>query len=310
VAQHPALPPVLINTDLPRPLLVRGKVRDVYDLGDRMLLVATDRISAFDVVLPCGIPDKGKVLTQLSEFWFHLTKSVCPNHLIGGVEALPNDLAPFRHQLAGRSMVTRKAEVFPVECVVRGYLSGSAWEEYQAAPVADGTVRLWDESFPAGLRDSDRLPQPAFTPTTKAATGHDEHITFAQMVDMVGEKTAHTLKELSIAIYSKAAEYALSRGFIIADTKFEFGLIDGQIALVDEALTPDSSRFWDAATYVPGRPQPAYDKQVVRDYLLGLVKQGLWNKEAPGPQLPDDVIAQTRDRYLEAFRRLTGRELA
>jgi phosphoribosylaminoimidazole-succinocarboxamide synthase len=304
-------PQVVLETSLPRPLVARGKVRDIYDLGDRLLMVATDRISAFDVVLPTGIPDKGRILTKLSVFWFRLTEGICPNHLLGGVELLPEDLAGYRDFLDGRAVVVKKARVFPVECVVRGYLSGSAWQEYKSVcKSAEGsTVKLWDVELPAGLSESDRLPQPIFTPTTKAAAGHDQSITFGEVVELVGEAVAGKLRELSLAIYNFASEYALSRGFIIADTKFEFGEIDGDIVIVDEMLTPDSSRFWDAATYKPGQPQPAFDKQVVRDYLQGLVDKGLWNKEYPGPELPQEIIQRTRERYLEAYKRLTGNEL-
>lgn len=301
-----------METSLPLPLVARGKVRDIYDLGDRLLMVATDRISAFDVVLPVGIPDKGRILTQLSAFWFRLTEHLCPNHVIGGAECLPADLDEHRDVLSGRSLVVQKARVFPVECVVRGYLAGAVWQEYRKAEqcgASDGVVRLWDAEIPAGMRESDRLPTPLFTPTTKAAEGHDQSVSFEYVCDLLGSEVAHKLKELSLSIYQYASGYALQRGFIIADTKFEFGERDGQIIVVDEMLTPDSSRFWDVSTYEPGRPQPAFDKQIVRDYLQGLVDRGEWNKEYPGPALPPEIVQETRRRYLAAYERLTGQTL-
>jgi len=302
---------VVTETSLPLPLVARGKVRDIYDLGDRLLMVATDRISAFDVVLPVGIPDKGRILTQLSAFWFRLTRHLCPNHVLGGIECLPAELDEYRDALSGRSLVVQKARVFPVECVVRGYLAGAVWQEYKAAErrASDGIVRLWDVELPVGLRESDRLPTPLFTPTTKAAQGHDQNVSFGEVCDLVGEDVARRLRELSLSIYQYASEYALHRGFIIADTKFEFGEREGEIIVVDEMLTPDSSRFWDVSSYEPGRPQPAFDKQIVRDYLQGLVDQGRWNKEYPGPELPPEIVQETRKRYLSAYERLTGEAL-
>ncbi len=281
----------------------RGKVRDVYDLGDRLLLIATDRISAFDWVLPSGIPDKGRVLTQISAFWFELLGE--PNHLISTDVAaadLPpgTDLAP----LAGRSMLVRKTEVAPIECVVRGYLSGSGWKEYSRHGTVCGL------QLPAGLRESDRLEQPIFTPATKAESGHDENISFAQMSAIVGQETAEELRRRSVAIYERGAEHARSRGIIVADTKFEWGWIDApggrQLILIDEVLTPDSSRFWPADRYEPGHGQPSFDKQFVRDWL----ETTSWDKNSPPPALPDDIIAKTRGKYVEAYEILTGRAFA
>ncbi|MGQ9523481.1 MAG: phosphoribosylaminoimidazolesuccinocarboxamide synthase [Armatimonadota bacterium] len=311
MAEHSVGDVVVTETKLPLPMVARGKVRDIYDLGDRLLMVATDRISAFDVVLPVGIPDKGRILTGLSLFWFEFTRGLCPNHVLGGDEYLPAELSAYRDLLSGRCIVVKKARVFPVECVVRGYLAGAAWQEYEIAQLdaSDGVVRLWDVELPAELRESDKLPEPVFTPTTKASQGHDANISFEEMCKLVGSEIARRLRELSISIYQYATEYALRRGFIIADTKFEFGEVDGEIMVVDEMLTPDSSRFWDAETYQPGRPQPAFDKQIVRDYLQGLVERGEWNKEYPGPVLPPEIVRETRARYLAAYERLTGRTL-
>lgn len=281
------------------PLFRRGKVRDNFDLGDHLLLVATDRISAFDVVLPTPIPDKGRILTQMSLFWFDFTRDIVPNHFVtDDVETIPQLEPQEREMLRGRSLKVVKARVFPVECVVRGYLAGSGWREYRE------TGKVCGVPLPSGLREADRLPQPIFTPATKAVVGHDENISFDQMVSLVGGEVAERLRDLSLQIYAKAAEYALQRGIILADTKFEFGQREGDILLVDEILTPDSSRFWDAASYRPGGPQPSFDKQFVRDYLLSLD----WDRTPPGPPLPDSIVERTREKYWEAFRRLTGRE--
>lgn len=288
---------VVLQTNLPGLPVRRGKVRDVYDLGDRLLLVGTDRISAFDWVLPSAIPDKGRILTQLSAFWFGWLGA--PHHLIStDMEAiqpyLPSgvDTTP----LVGRVSLCKKAEVVPIECVVRGYLAGSGWKEYQQSGTVCG-IRL-----PAGLKESDRLPEPIFTPATKADVGHDENISFQQTVDRVGRQTAELLRDRSLEIFQKGAQYALERGIIIADTKFEFGWCDGQLILIDEVLTPDSSRFWPADQYQPGRGQPSFDKQFVRDWL----NTTSWDKNSPPPPLPEDVIEKTRQKYLEAYERLTG----
>jgi len=273
----------------------RGKVRDVFEFGDKLLFVATDRISAFDWVLPSGIPDKGRVLTQMSAWWF--SRLPVKNHLQTlGLDKLelPAD-APVA-ELIGRSMVVTRAEVFPVECVVRGYLAGSGWKEYQQSGTVCG-IKL-----PPGLRESDRLPEPIFTPATKESTGHDINIPFERMCEIIGSEHANKLRELSLLVYQSAAEYARSHGVIIADTKFEFGLRDGEILLVDEVLTPDSSRFWPADKYQPGRSQPSYDKQFVRDWL----ETSGWDKNSPPPPLPDDVIEKTRAKYIEAYETLTG----
>jgi phosphoribosylaminoimidazole-succinocarboxamide synthase len=279
-------------------LRARGKVRDIYDLGDRLLLVATDRLSAFDVVMPTPIPDKGRVLTQLSLFWFKRLSNVIPNHVITTTQ-FDGEMAPYAEELAGRAMVVHKAEALPVECVVRGYLAGSGWKDYQQTGAVCGI------SLRPGLLDSSRLPQPIFTPATKAATGHDMNISFDQMAEIVGRPLAARLRDISLEIYSRAAAYAAERGILIADTKFEFGLLGGELIWIDEALTPDSSRFWPADGYQPGRTQPSFDKQFVRDYL----ERTGWNKQPPGPALPSDVVAGTQSRYREAYRRLVGREL-
>jgi len=295
----------LLQTDLGSlPLAARGKVRDIYALSnDELLFVATDRISAFDHVLGSGIPDKGKILTQLSLFWFDFLKSTVPNHLITAVaEDFPTELQPFVAQLDGRSMLVKRAQMFPVECVVRGYLSGSGWKDYQQT----GTVCGID--LPRGLRESDRLPEPIFTPAAKNNVGHDENISFAQMVVTIGQRAAEDLRNLTLAIYQKAGEHAASKGLILADTKFEFGMIrnesgNDQIILADEVLTPDSSRYWPAETYSPGGPQPSFDKQYVRDYLESIH----WNKQTPAPALPAEIAVRTREKYLDAFRLITGR---
>ena len=276
----------------------RGKVRDIYDLGDKLLIVATDRLSAFDVILPTPIPDKGRVLTQLSLFWFELLSAVIPNHVLSATE-FPPPFDAHREELAGRSMLVRKTEPLPIECVVRGYVSGSGWKDYQA------TGKICGIALPAGLRESDRLPEPIFTPATKAATGHDENISFERAASLVGKERAWQARAVSLEIYRRAAEYAEPRGILLADTKFEFGILNDELMWIDEALTPDSSRFWPAAQYRPGGPQPSFDKQFVRDYLESIH----WPKTPPGPDLPEEVVAATRARYREAYRILTGREL-
>ena len=276
----------------------RGKVRDIYDLGGQLLIVATDRLSAFDVILPTPIPDKGRVLTQLSLFWFDLLKDVVPNHVLSATD-FPAPFDKFKDELAGRSMIVRKTEPLPIECVVRGYVSGSAWKDYRA------TGKISGIALPTGLRESDRLPGPIFTPATKAATGHDENISFEQAAVLIGKELAEKVRAVSLEIYSRAAAYAEPRGVILADTKFEFGLLNNALVWIDEALTPDSSRFWPAAQYNPGGPQPSFDKQFVRDYLERI----RWPKTPPGPELPKEVVAATRAKYREAFRILAGREL-
>jgi phosphoribosylaminoimidazole-succinocarboxamide synthase len=276
----------------------RGKVRDIYDLGDKLLIVATDRLSAFDVILPTPIPDKGRVLTQLSLFWFDLFKDVIPNHVLSA-DHFPAPFNAYRDELAGRSMIVRKTEPLPVECVVRGYVSGSGWKDYAA------TGKICGTELPAGLRESDRLPAPIFTPSTKAAAGHDQNISFEQVVSLIGQELATQVKAVSIDLYQRAAAYAEPRGVILADTKFEFGLVDGELMWIDEALTPDSSRFWPAAQYKPGGAQPSFDKQFVRDYL----ERMRWTKVPPAPELPPEVVAATSEKYLEAFRILTGHAL-
>jgi phosphoribosylaminoimidazole-succinocarboxamide synthase len=276
----------------------RGKVRDIYDAGDQLLIVATDRLSAFDVILPTPIPDKGRVLTQLSLFWFDLLRDVIPNHLLSATE-FPAPFDTYRDELAGRTMLVRKTTPLPIECVVRGYVSGSGWKDYRA------TGQICGITLPTGLRESDRLPEPIFTPATKAATGHDENISLEQAASLIGSERARQLRDISLEIYGRAAAYAVPRGILLADTKFEFGLISEQLIWIDEALTPDSSRFWPAAQYQPGGPQPSFDKQFVRDYLDSI----RWPKTPPGPELPPDVVSATRGKYREAYRILTGREL-
>ena len=293
---------VLLQTDFPElELYASGKVRDVYRLdNDRLLFVATDRISAFDYVLATGIPQKGRVLTQISLFWFEFLRDVVANHLItADVERFPEPVRRYADQLRGRSMLVMRADMAPVECVVRGYISGSAWKEYKT------TGRVCGIELPKGLRESDRLPEPIFTPATKATTGHDENITFDEMKRLAGSELSTQLRDLSLAIYEKAAKYALEKGIIIADTKFEFGTTAKGITLADEVLTPDSSRFWPADKYEPGRAQDSFDKQYVRDYL----EEIRWNKQPPAPALPSAVARQTSEKYLEAYHRLTGRKL-
>src|ERR1700728_1556263 len=293
---------VLLQTNFhDLPLHASGKVRDVYSIGDEQLLfVATDRISAFDYILATGIPHKGQVLSQISLFWFDYLAEIVPNHLItADVDQYPPSARKYADQLRGRSMLVRRAAIFPVECIVRGYISGSAWKEYKATGKVSG-IKL-----PEGLRESDAFPEPIFTPSTKATTGHDENISFDEMCQVVGVETASHLRDLTLRVYKKAPAYARQRGIIIADTKFEFGRTAKGITLADEVLTPDSSRFWPADKYAPGRPQDSYDKQYVRDYL----EQIHWNKQPPAPALPADVAIHTREKYLEAFHQLTGREL-
>ena len=277
-----------------------GKVRDVYDLGDRLLIVATDRISAFDCILPNGIPGKGRVLTQMSIFWFEMVQDLVQTHFItANVDEYPPELRKFRDQLTGRSMLVRRADMFPVECVARGYLAGSGWKEYRQHRTVCGIP------LPAGLRDGDRLPEPIFTPATKAQTGHDENISLDAAAEIIGRDAAIRLRDLTLAIYRKAADYAETKGIILADTKFEFGMIGDELVLGDEVLTPDSSRFWPHESYAPGGPQMSYDKQFVRDYLETLD----WDKQPPAPPLPDEVIRKTSEKYREAYETLTGRPL-
>jgi phosphoribosylaminoimidazole-succinocarboxamide synthase len=293
---------VLLRTDFPDlKLKASGKVRDVYDIDETQLLfVATDRISAFDYVLATGIPQKGRILNQISLFWFDFLADVVPNHLItADVDKYPAQVRKYSDQLRGRSMLVRRAEIFPVECIVRGYLSGSGWKEYQSTGKVSGIT------LPSGLRESEALPEPIFTPSTKATSGHDENISFDQMCEIVGVEIASHLRDLTLRIYTKAAAYARQRGIIIADTKFEFGQTERGITLADEVLTPDSSRFWPADKYAPGRPQDSYDKQYVRDYL----EQIHWNKQPPAPALPPEVARRTSEKYLEAYTQLTGRKL-
>jgi phosphoribosylaminoimidazole-succinocarboxamide synthase len=292
----------VVQTNLPGiKLHGRGKVRDIYDLGDHFLIVVTDRLSAFDVVLPTPIPEKGKVLNQMSAFWFDHFKDVVPNHVVSTrVEDYPPQVQAFRDQLEGRSMLVRKAKVFPVECVARGFLTGSGLKDYNR------TGKVCGIPLPAGLRDSDRLPQPIFTPSTKAEAGHDENISEEEAGRIIGADNIKRLKELTLSLYSKGVEFAATRGIIICDTKFEFGTIDGKITIIDEMLTPDSSRFWPADQYVAGKPQPSFDKQFVRDYLERIG----WNKVAPGPELPADIVAATSAKYVEAYRILTGKSLS
>jgi len=290
---------VILETNLDEiPLFFKGKVRDVYDLDDKLLIVATDRISAFDVVLPTGIPDKGRVLTDLSVFWFRKTSRIVKNHLItSNISQFPKQLLKFKKTLKGRSVLVKKAKVIPLECVVRGYLSGSGWEEYKQKESICG-IRL-----PPDMEESDKLLEPIFTPATKAKSGHDLNITQKEAADLVGEKLFAELKEKSLKIYQEASNYAEERGLIIADTKFEFGIYKGKVILVDEVLTPDSSRFWAGDEYSPGGPQKSFDKQFVRDYLMSLN----WNKEPPAPVLPERIVEKTREKYLEAARRVMGK---
>jgi phosphoribosylaminoimidazole-succinocarboxamide synthase len=293
---------VVFETDLKGVELVnKGKVRDIYKVGENLLLVATDRLSAFDVVLPDPIPDKGRVLTQLSLFWFDKLGHIVPNHLVEtDVSNYPQELQQYADQLEGRSMLVKIAKPLAIECIVRGYISGSGWKSYQKSGQICGI------ELPAGLKESDKLPEPIFTPSTKAEAGlHDENISFERAKEIVGAETAEKVKEISLQLYKEAADYALSKGIIIADTKFEFGIYDGEIILIDEVLTPDSSRFWPLDDYEPGRSQASFDKQFVRDYLESIK----WDKKPPAPRLPQEIIDKTRQRYLEAYRRITGRDL-
>lgn len=295
----PQMNAVISQTNFPElKLRGRGKVRDIYEIGDRLLIVATDRLSAFDVVLPTPIPDKGRVLTQLSVFWFEKLADVVPHHVITASD-FTGELAPYAESLRGRAMLVRKTEPAPIECVVRGYITGSGWKDYQK------TGKICGIPLPAGLRESDRLPEPIFTPSTKATVGHDENISFEDAIKLVGRKLAEQLRDTSLEIYKRAVEHASARGIIIADTKFEFGLGGDQLIWIDEALTPDSSRFWPANQYQPGRSQPSFDKQYVRDYLE---KIG-WNKQPPAPALPPDVVQATTAKYREAYERITGHAL-
>jgi phosphoribosylaminoimidazole-succinocarboxamide synthase len=293
--------PVILETDLNGvERHARGKVRDVYCVDERLLIVATDRISAFDYILPTGIPDKGRVLTQLSIFWFDFLRDVTPTHfLTASVEEYPQPLPGFRGQLEGRSMLVKRARMVEIECVARGYISGSGWKEYREQGTVCG-IRL-----PSGLKESDRLPEPIFTPATKAQTGHDENVSFEHVVSLIGENLARRLRDLTLEIYTKAARYAETKGIIIADTKFEFGFAGDELVLGDEVLTPDSSRFWPAESYKPGGAQFSFDKQFVRDYLESV----RWDKQPPAPPLPEEVAAKTSEKYRQAYRILTGREL-
>ncbi len=288
---------VVLETNLPFPLRGRGKVRDIYDLEDSLLFIATDRISAFDCILPSGIPCKGRVLTQTSLFWFDFLRGTIPSHLLSAdMREYPPFLQEHRAMLEGRSMLVKKARMIPVECVARGYLSGSGWKEYQAGGTVCGIP------LPAGLRESDRLSEPIFTPAAKAQTGHDENISLQRANDLVGSELAGRLEQMTLAIYCRAADYALQRGLILADTKFEFGFIGDELVIADEVLTPDSSRYWPADIYEPGGPQMSFDKQYVRDFLETLT----WNKQSPAPSLPADVVRKTSEKYQEAYGKLTG----
>jgi phosphoribosylaminoimidazole-succinocarboxamide synthase len=295
----PQMTTVISQSDFPGlTLRGRGKVRDIYELGDKLLIVATDRLSAFDVVLPTPIPDKGKVLTQISLFWFATLADVVPNHVLSATD-FTGALAPYAAALQGRAMVVRKSEPLPVECVVRGYISGSGWKDYQKTGTICGI------SLPKGLRESDKLPEPIFTPSTKATTGHDENISFEETVAQIGRPLAEKIRDTSLEIYQQASVRAAKQGIIIADTKFEFGLIAGELIWIDEALTPDSSRFWPADQYAPGKAQPSFDKQYVRDYLERIG----WNKQPPGPELPVDVVKATQAKYREGYEKVTGHPL-
>lgn len=291
----------LLQLELPGiPKIKSGKVREIFDLGNAFLLVATDRISAFDVIMPNGIPRKGEVLTQISHFWFERFASLVPNHLLTGADdPLPAKLQPYSEKLARRCMIVKKSKPLAIECIVRGYLSGSGWKEYKQSQTVCGI------HLPAGLKESAELPEPVFTPSTKADAGHDENISFARAKEIVGAELATQARDLSIKIYKAARDYARERGIIIADTKFEFGVFDRKLILIDEVLTPDSSRFWPADEYEPGKGQPSFDKQFVRDYLETLA----WNKTPPGPTLPGEIVSKTSAKYLEAYERLTGRKL-
>lgn len=295
----PGIHPAISQTDLAGlKLLARGKVRDIYDLGDRLLIIATDRLSAFDVILPTPIPDKGRVLTQLSIFWFEKLGGIVPHHVISATD-FSGPLAPHAETLRGRSMIVRRTQPVPIECVARGYISGSGWKDYRA------TGKICGIPLPAGLKESDKLPEPIFTPATKATTGHDENISFKETASQIGEELASRLRDITLEVYRRASDFAAERGIIIADTKLEFGIDHGELVWIDEALTPDSSRFWPADSYGPGKPQPSFDKQYVRDYLERIG----WAKQPPAPALPADVVSATRAKYREAYKRLTGHEL-
>jgi len=293
--------PIILQTEIPGvTLAARGKVRDVYSVDDRLVIVATDRISAFDYILPTGIPDKGKVLTQLSIFWFDFLRDLTPTHFLSAnVDDYPAPLENFRDQLEGRSMLVKRAKMIEIECVARGYISGSGWKEYKQQGTVCGIKLL------PGLKESDKLPEPIFTPATKAQTGHDENVSFEHVVSLIGEDLAKRLRDLTLAIYDRASRYAETKGIIIADTKFEFGFVGDELVLGDEVLTPDSSRFWPADTYQPGGPQYSFDKQFVRDYLESIH----WTKQPPAPPLPEDVAAKTGEKYRQAYKEITGREL-
>lgn len=291
---------ILLETKLPLPLKARGKVRDIYDLGESLLFIATDRISAFDCILGSGIPCKGRILTQMSLFWFEFLKPVIASHfLTASLEKYPLRIALYRKAVQGRSMIVKKAEMLPVECVARGYLSGSGWKEYQTHGQVCGIP------LPRGLRESDQLPEPIFTPATKAQSGHDVNVPFRYVADLLGVESAGKLRDLTLDIYQRAAAYAIERGIILADTKLEFGFVNDELVLADEVLTPDSSRYWPADSYQPGRPQVSFDKQYVRDYLETLT----WNKQPPAPALPEQVVRKTSEKYQEAYSRLTGQQL-
>jgi phosphoribosylaminoimidazole-succinocarboxamide synthase len=290
---------VVTDTNLPLKAFKKGKVRDVYETNDELLLIVTDRISAFDYVLHEPIPDKGICLTQISKFWFDFFKDTIPSHMVStDVDDFPEELQGYRQTLSGRSMLVKKAEVFPIECIVRGYISGSAWNSYQK----DGTV--CGIKLPEGIKESDKFDEPLFTPSTKAESGHDINISFEKMKEIIGDEDAEKLKEISLKMYNEGAEYARKKGIIIADTKFEFGKIDDQIIVVDEVLTPDSSRFWPADLYEPGKSQPSFDKQYVRDYLSSTG----WDKNSTPPHLPDDVVEETTNKYKEAYEMVTGKK--
>lgn len=292
---------VLLETKLPLPLVARGKVRDIYDLGDSLLFIASDRISAFDCILGSGIPCKGRILTQMSLFWFEFFRDAVPSHLLtANISDYPRKLSRYRKKLDGRSMLVKKAQMIQVECVARGYLAGSGWKEYREKGSVCGIP------LPPGMRDGDRLPEPIFTPATKAQSGHDMNVSFQYVANLLGVDLAGQLRDLTLDLYGRASNYAVQRGIIIADTKFEFGFVDEQLVLADEALTPDSSRYWPVDTYRPGGPQYSFDKQYVRDYLETLK----WNKRPPAPALPAEIVSKTGEKYEEAFTRLTGRTLS
>ena len=296
----PKMNAIIAETNFPGlKLRGRGKVRDIYDLGDRLLIVATDRLSAFDVILPTPIPDKGKVLTQLSLFWFKKLADTVPHHVITASN-FTAELAPYATALEGRAMLVKRTEPIPIECVVRGYISGSGWKDYQKTGAICG-VRL-----PAGLKESQKLPEPIFTPSTKATTGHDENISFEEAASRIGRSLAERVRDTSLTIYTRAAGHAAKNGIIIADTKFEFGLLNGELVWIDEALTPDSSRFWPSAEYAPGKSQASFDKQYVRDYLERIG----WDKQPPAPELPSDIVSATTEKYREAYQRITGHVLS